>query len=145
MGVYTELVLKLDFRRDIPEDVDRMLAYLFNGYDRPPELALLPHPFFELPRWHMIGNCASFYHVPFALSKYDEGYLFSRSDLKNYSGEIEFFLNWIFPYVDMEFGECAGWVWHEEQICPTLFFVGENSFEFRPIADMNCIMENPKE
>lgn len=131
MGMYTELVFKAEIRGDIPDEVEAILDYLFNrGQDESKPTALPNHEFFSLPRWSLIGSCSSFYHTPFALSKYATGfvkegkggYVFSRSDLKNYGGEIEAFLAWINPYIEEEVGHCIGWSWYEEEEKPTLVF-----------------------
>ena len=128
MGMYTELVFKAEIREDVPDDVHSILKHLFSGGDKPD---ILPnHPFFEASRWGQIGNSSSFYHTPFALSAYSNpnqpesngGYIFSRSDLKNYSGEIGLFLEWVDPYIDEFAGQCIGWVWYEEDPAPTLIF-----------------------
>jgi hypothetical protein len=144
MGTYTELVLKCDIKADIPDDVEQVLRHLFRTddhtdvHDTPAEHALPAHRFFKLPRWDCIGRGSSFYHTPFALSQYmqpnneqeggDEsktykgGYIFSRSDLKNYDDEIATFLDWLQPYIEEERGMCIGWTWHENEITPTLIF-----------------------
>ena len=129
MGMYTEWVLKCEVRDDVPADVRAVLNFLFNGADEPSRVPR--HAFFSCPRWRMIGSCSSFYHTPFALSKYSDGleddgsrggYIFSRSDLKNYDEEIEQFLDWLMPYLDHETGACIGWTWYEEHEQPTLLF-----------------------
>ena len=131
MGMYTELVLKCEIKENVPENVHNILSYLFNqadGFDNPPPQP--DHAFFLCERWRMLGQCSSFYHVPFALSKYSTGfsdgraggYIFSRSDLKNYDNEIKHFIDWLTPYIDQEDGECIGWSWYEEDDRPTLLF-----------------------
>lgn len=120
MGMYTELVLKAEVKDDAPESVKAILGFLFNGEDRPtvtPE-----HPFFSCERWSMIGRCSSYYHVPWNASAYREAYIFSRSDLKNYEGEIEKFLDWVRPYFVQESDQCIGWSWYEESESPTLIY-----------------------
>lgn len=129
MGMYTELVLKCQIKDEAPSQVKEVLKYLFKGGE---ELKTLPdHKFFKCPRWNGIGQCSSFYHHPKALSDYwtghgnnDDrgGYLFSRSDLKNYDQEIENFLDWLMPYIDEYEGQCIGWQWYEEDDEPTLLY-----------------------
>lgn len=129
MGMYTELVFKAEIRTDIPDGVHAVLRHLFSGGPRP-DTDLPDHPFFECSRWAAIGSCSSYYHIPFSLSRYEDpnhpgrkgGYIFSRSDLKNYSDEIGQFLHWIDPYIDEEPGHCIGWEWYEEEDQPTLIF-----------------------
>lgn len=123
MGMYTELVIKANIVSDIPSDVDGILNYLFNDGVMPTELP--EHRFFQTPRWDFIGRASSYYHVPQAISYYNKGYLFSRSDLKNYSSEIDLFIDWIKPYIDYSGGDCIGWKWYEESQTPTLIILGD--------------------
>lgn len=127
MGMYTELLLKCKVKSDIPEEVKYILDYLFNNGDTPP---ILPeHSFFKCTRWEHIGNSCSYYHIPWESSMYKEGYIFSRSDLKNYDNEINLFLNWINPYIDSFDGDCIGYKWYEEDTKPTLLYFTNNNSE----------------
>jgi hypothetical protein len=124
--MYTELVLKCRIKKNVPEDVMNILAYLFDRKSEVEKPRGLPkHALFETPRWWGIGGCSSYYHHPEAMSSLYRGlgtYLFSRSDLKNYDNEIALFLGWLRPYLDHEKGECIGWEWYEEDEKPTLIF-----------------------
>lgn len=131
MGMYTELVLKCQIKDDAPSEVKEVLKHLFKESGKADVLQLPDHKFFKCPRWDLIGQCSSFYHHPKALSDYwtghgnDDnrgGYLFSRSDLKNYDREIENFLDWLMPYIDEYEGQCIGWQWYEEDDEPTLLY-----------------------
>ena len=68
----------------------------------------------------MIGSCCSFYHFParvglvYEPEHLDEIYIFNRSDLKNYDGEIAAFLDWVMPYIDEPEGTWIGHVFYEE-------------------------------
>ena len=127
MGMYTELVLKCQIKEDAPADVKSVIAHMFCGDDAPEKLP--DHPFFGLTRWNFIGSCSSFYHHPEVVNScskfyYTESqYIFSRSDIKNYDGEIESFIDWLKPYVDAPEGQCIGWSWHEEEQQPTLIII----------------------
>lgn len=118
MGEYTELLLKCRIKENISEDVNHILNYLFNDDNHPDKLP--DHGFFKCERWYMIGRCCSYYHIPSSFSKFDERYLFSRSDLKNYDQEIYKFLDWVDPYIDEDINQCIGWVWQEQEDNPTL-------------------------
>lgn len=119
MGMYTELVLKCEVVDDLPESVKAVLEFLFNGGKEPAEIPA--HDFFKCGRWRMIGKCSSYYHTPFALSRFSDGHIFSRSDLKNYDNEIEKFLAWVRPYLDVsEWQDVIGWTWYEKAEEPTL-------------------------
>jgi hypothetical protein len=124
MGMYTELVLKAKLLDGTPPEVVAVFEHLFNGGDLP---AVLPdHEFFKCGRWSCIGSCKSFGHIPFSISRMStEGasgtcYIFSRSDLKNYDGEIDKFLGWAKPYLRPATGNVLGWKWCEEADRPTL-------------------------
>lgn len=124
MGMYTELVIKCKVKKQLPVEVKNIINYLFNSTGdilNPPD-CLPQHKFFTLERWHWVGKGSSVYHIPFSLSKYEENYLFSRSDLKNYCGEIEEFLDWFNQYIDEPEDTCIGWTWYEEVDKPTLIF-----------------------
>lgn len=127
MGMYTELVLKCRIVDRVPDAVEEVLQHMFNGK----EMARAWPAELSADRMPCIGSCSSFYHTPFALSKYSNegtnpsgkgGYIFSRSDLKNYGGEIEQFLDWLRPYMEDDPGSCIGWQWYEEDEVPTLIF-----------------------
>lgn len=127
MGMYTELVLKCQIKEDAPTDVKSVIAHMFCGDDAPEKLP--DHPFFGLTRWNFIGSCSSFYHHPEVVNscpKFDytnSQYIFSRSDIKDYDGEIESFIDWLKPYVDAPEGQCIGWSWYEEEQQPTLIII----------------------
>ncbi len=120
MGMYTELILKTGVRKDIPEIVDKILKFLFSDDDLEKPTELPDHPFFRKNCWECIGRSNSYYHTPRCLNYYQDGYLFSRSDLKNYEGEIESFLDWIDEYLSTYEGKVIGWSWYEEYDFPTL-------------------------
>lgn len=119
MGMYTELILKCQLKRDLPSSVKNVINGLVEGWEEienPPE-----HEFFKCERWQRLFSMNSFYHHPESFADYQQGYLFVRSDLKNYDGEIEKFIEWIKPYVDFADGKtCIGWKWYEEDEKPTL-------------------------
>lgn len=122
MGMYTELVLKVDLVDNLPSNVIETLSFLFNGGEYEPPY-LPDHPFFSKERWKRIGSCSSYGHVPWSSSKYAEGHIFSRSDIRNYDGEIQSFLDWLAPYLCEGMYSCIGWVWYEEEQAPTLIFL----------------------
>ena len=128
MGMHTELLLKCEIYEDINDNTHDGLCYLFNDAKKPDKLP--DHEFFKRERWHQIGSMSSFYHVPFSSSKYRNalsegkkgGHIFSRSDLKDYHGEIECFIDWVMPYIKEYAGHCIGWTWYEQENSPTLIY-----------------------
>ena len=130
MGMYTEIVIKADVFPSISEKVKNILEYMFNRPDIvEPPTDLPDHPFFQTDRWFMIGSCNSFYHIPWTDSKYAHDSLFSRSDIKNYGGEIELFWDWIRPYLNHLPEQCIGYQWYEEYDKPKLIYMGEEDHD----------------
>lgn len=121
MGMYTELVLKCTLKQSIDQKDINVLHWLFNDGDKP---EILPnHEFFNKPRFDFIGNSSSCYHIPNVLNYFDGFYLFTRTDLKNYDCEIESFIDWLKPLLDVTQGECIGYTWYESDIKPELIIV----------------------
>lgn len=124
MGMYTELYLSCGLKRDIPDEVLKILKYLFDPKCSELVSSFPDHMFFKCARWEAIGRSSSYYFVPMPTSNlYFDGrdrYLTTRSDLKNYSGEISNFLDWIMPYIDACEGDHLGHYRYEEDAAPTL-------------------------
>jgi hypothetical protein len=120
MGSYTELVLKARVKSIIPDNVEAILNFMFNDAGEPAPETWPDHQFFKCDRWQALGRSNSYYHVPWTNSRYADGYIFSRSDLKNYDDEISHFINWLTQYLDDEPGNCIGWSWYENEHQPTL-------------------------
>lgn len=121
MGMHTELVLKCDLKQSIDQTDLNVLHWLFNDGDKPETLP--NHEFFNKSRCDFIGNSSSYYHIPNVLNYFDGCYLFTRTDLKNYDGEIESFVEWLKPLLDVNQGDCIGWVWYERDPKPELIIV----------------------
>lgn len=131
MGMYTELYLCCNIKKDLPREALEVLRYLF---DRGPEPKLLPsHPYFVTERWSHIGNSSSYFFVPrfvqdFKQNSIEDGYcLITRCDLKNYKREIEHFLEWLHPYIDAAPEAHLGHIRYEEDSKPTLLHYDKNS------------------
>lgn len=129
MGMYTELYIACRIKGDVPVEVIDVLNYMFGGGDTPKNIP--EHDFFECDRWGCIGTGASYYFVPESLSCFrrdslGDGYtLISRSDLKNYDGEIAKFIDWVKPYIEGGSYDHIGHYRYEEHDKPTLLFLGE--------------------
>ena len=122
MGMYTEICLRVCLKEDTPVGVIEIIRKLVAGestYNHP------DHPFFLTPRNDFMMRCSSFYHIPFATMRLDKSgygtdyyYLHGRSDLKNYSNEIELFFDWIYPYCEEGM---IGYSLYEEDIAPHVY------------------------
>lgn len=131
--MYTEIIFKAYLRINLPREVEDVLLYLTCEDAKSKYLTLfddpnkpnIDHPFFLSPRWNLISRCSSAYHIPTTFKFYEPPYIFFRADFKCYDNEIDLFIDWISPYLNMDDGECLGWKWHEECEKPTLLIKGE--------------------
>jgi len=129
MGMYTELVLNVEVRKDAGQDVlDCLYNMVNNGEQAKPPAKDEENALFKTDRWRFMLKTGSFYFTPFSTSAYRElqgnFYLSIRTDLKNYSGEIEKFLEWLVQYVDGYEGDFMGYKRYEERDDPTLLYIG---------------------
>ena len=100
MGMYTELIFGARLKSNTPKLVIDTLKYMLGEIEMPNDFP------FSNERINYLFNCSSYYFgVNRSVSKmwFDEiakQYSIStRSNIKNYEGEIEEFLTWIKPYV----------------------------------------------
>lgn len=138
MGMYTEVVVKIDFTREqIGSNNFDILDYMFNpqttliteNYKPNSSIVIPDHEFFKCHRWDSIGNSNSFYHHPNRVNSwyfpdYEDGnsiYLFARNDLKNYDGEVEKFFDWLNTLPIMHKGDFIGYSLYEELDTPTIY------------------------
>lgn len=124
MGMYTELYFRAGLKEDTPNCVISVLKDMCKG-------KAITAPFGE-GRCRYLFNISSHYHFPFAVAKMKyldyvgRWYLFVRSDIKNYEGEIEAFLSWVKPYLDCEEGDYVGHIFYEEWTKPRNLFFGQS-------------------
>lgn len=147
MGMYTEIYITAPVRADAPAEVIAALRSMFDpdwgDFDAP----AIEHPFFNAPRRRRIGSCSSYCFVPYATSRmhYSEiskqWYVTSRSDLKNYDGEIEHFFDWVTPYLDVTVGLFFGYSRYEEHLAPTLYFMGANGKPVPLVTETPAVKE----
>lgn len=78
-------------------------------------------------------TCSSYYFVPASMSlfQYDnigQNWSFiSRSDFKNYDGEVDKFVDWLRPYLDCGSDEMIGYHRYEEFREPTIIYSTEST------------------
>lgn len=128
MGMYTELVLGVDLKKDTPQNIIDALRYMLGEIDAEP--ALPAHDLFDTERWRFMLRCSSYYFAGPTISKLardemtKEWMLAVRTNLKNYDGEIEKFCDWLRPHIsDPDAGEFMGYSRYEEAEHPTLLYV----------------------
>jgi len=138
MGMYTELILGIEFSKDTPEYITEAFDYLINK-DDDAEISDDAQIFIEEYQVSMmIFGCSYYFAVSnpnyaFWKDKYDKTWhLSSRANLKN-GGRIEKFLNFIKDYVADGSGprHLFAYVQYEESEFPTLWFP-EGKCEYSP-------------
>lgn len=129
MGMYTELVLQIQFKEDVPKSVLDTIRYMIGETSTPPA-----KPPFEAERWDFMLRCSSYYHFPLnvnVLERVGPWVLFSRSDFKNYDNEVKKFCEWIAPYAETSEYRHHGYYLYEEDEMPTFIRFTENGVEYR--------------
>ena len=127
MGMYTELIFGASLIKDTPDQVINALKYMIGDIKEKPEDFPLPE-----------GRCAwlfrggSYYfgvNEPVSKMWYDDNSnnwrISTRSNIKNYDGEIETFLEWIKPFIHQGSGyrDMYAIVTYEEAESPTIYFL----------------------
>lgn len=148
MGMYTLLSLGVEFKKDTPKEIIETIQFMVDGNadELSPGLA---HPLFMCDRWGFMLRCDSYYfdwQTKWTVTKdylygIDEPmiYLTGNSNLKNYDGEIDNFLNWIAPYLKTE--GFLGFKQYEEQQYPTLIFLDNQELTFFDTENAARLME----
>jgi len=108
MGHYTEMVLVVELKDDLPSKVLKALEWLKDP-DKLDDTPLIDHPFWKKPR------AINFRMV----DKHDFSHLeIFHANLKDYENEIQEFLAWIVPYCKLEDHQVVGFTKYEEQDFP---------------------------
>lgn len=124
MGMYTEVYVNVDLKKETPEDVLQVLKAICGELDpETEEKVLANYP----DRWCMLfSNCS--YYTPSTYCKFlrfdefsKQWSLLGKGDIKNYGQEIEAFFEWIMPWVDASEGDFIGYSRYEESQSPRLF------------------------
>lgn len=127
MGMYTELHFNTRIIENCPEDIVAVLKFMVGEGPKP---KILPqHALFgDQTRWSYMLVSDSYYFamLPGTMFEFDDipnqYFLSVRTNLKNYDNEIQLFLDWIDPYLDMQPGDFLGFYRYEETETPTLIY-----------------------
>ena len=144
MGMYTELHLNVELRRDTPAEVLDVLRYMLREIPVEERPETPDHPFFETGRWFVLFTMDSYYFKADTHStlRWDETaeahFLGVRCNLKNYDQEIQHFIDWITPYVEAEEGDFLGFYRYEETEIPTLIHYGKVPERLDAELDRRC-------
>ena len=130
MGNYTEFCLGFELKTDLPMEISQVLEYMALR-DAPIPETIPNHEFFETDRWGwMLQSGGSYYFSSKPVLKfiYDDisksYYLTVWTNIKNYTNEIELFLEWIKDYVDVrQSPHYLGFTRYESCTHPTLIYL----------------------
>jgi hypothetical protein len=128
MGMYTEIYINVDLKKDTPDDVIGVLKALCRILpDQECDEVIADYP----SRWiHLFSNMS--YYTPNtychsltfdAIS--NQWSLLGKGDIKNYGNEIEEFFEWIMPWIEGSVGDFIGYQRYEEDQLPTLHTLKE--------------------
>lgn len=128
MGMYTELIFGAKLKKETPNEVIQALKYMLDEIEKPND--------FPLPngRCEWLFQGSSYYfgvNAPVNKMWFDDicgqWQLSTRSNIKNYNGEIEEFLEWIKPYIESGSGcrDMYAIVTYEESAEPTIYYLHE--------------------
>lgn len=131
MGMYTQIYVKATFKENLSDNVVNIIKYMLNMDDvKLEDLDLPNHPLFKTDGWEWMLQSSSFYHIPFAVNRFEYNeisknyYLIAVADFKNYDGEIGKFFDWIKQYLEQDYYKTfMGYSLYEEDYEPTLYYV----------------------
>lgn len=122
MGMYTEFFFRAEMKKDAPQAVIEFLNGWFNEGE---ELTPPDHEFFQRARWDSLLRGSSAYFPTLPNSSFTNVWghweLGIHTSLKNYGAEIDYFLDWIRPYIDVYKGDFLGYSLYEESDQPILY------------------------
>lgn len=116
MGMYTELILGAELKRETPiEVIERINAYISGDTED-------TSPLIGASCYFAVNNS----HCNFYLDHISNTWrISSRSNIRNYKGEIQSFLEWLKPYILSGSGnrEFYAIVTYEECDEPTIYYL----------------------
>lgn len=125
--MYTELIFGADLKQHTPERIIEALRYMIGDIEEKPKEFPFPDG-----RWKWLFRSSSYYfgvnEPVIKMWKDDIGMnwvLSIRSNIKNYGGEIEAFLDWIKPHIDDGSGcrDMYAIVTYEEADSPDIYYL----------------------
>ena len=137
MGMYTELVVQFEIKKDAPTWVDRTLRSMAGIEDPAGEYnpQWKDHPLFETDRWSWMLNSGGAVYMWGRGSVVDQYGRWSVAiSLKNYGDEIGKFLDWVAPHIRHYGRDFLGFKRYEENEDPTLIYIGaEGDIEYMDV------------
>ena len=125
MGMYTELQINCRLKRE--DDLIRFLLGQKDDIENAPEWA----------RCGMFNGFSAYFDYEskseMVTNGYDETYLNTRFNIKNYRGQLESFIEYLHPLIEAYKGDFIGFMRYEEEEYPTLLMYGESKIVFKEV------------
>ena len=123
MASYTEIYVNVDLKEEIPAEIIETLRQICNG---------IAPPGFPIRTGCLFGNNS--YYTPRTSVRHltydhnsEQWSFLGKGDTRNNNNEIQYFFNWIMPWVEGSPGDFVGYHRYEESQSPTLVFIPEPS------------------
>jgi len=124
--MFTELIFGAELKKDTPKEIIDCLEYMIGENENEPK----NFPFYGWTRY-MLRNGSYYFAINRPVSKmwFDKitqsYHISTRSNFKNYDGNVEEFLEWIKPYIDSGSGsnDMYAIVTYEEQEVPDIYYL----------------------
>lgn len=132
MGMYTEMIFGAKLKGSTPKNIIDIIQSLVDGKES--EIKDKPsHPFFQTERQWLLTSGGSYYIAGVMSPQFqkdemtNQWSLFARTNIKNYRGEIEKFIDWIKPYCEQGSGanDMIAVVIYEEEKTPTIYYLND--------------------
>jgi hypothetical protein len=124
MGMYTELIFGAELKKETPQGVIDTLRYMLGDIDKPKKLEFNPElsPFCVASYYFAVCNPVQKMWIDRIDSQW---HISTRSNIKNYNGEIEAFLDWIKPWILGGSGnrDMYAIVIYEDEEEPTIYYL----------------------
>lgn len=134
MGDYTKANLILPIKKDADRNTIGIISSLFCGDElsdlEEKNLIIPEHPFFEKGNRIWFPNSGGSYYFTGTVNsriRYDDLGTYAMvlhidTDFKNYGDEIDRFLDWVKPYLDIKGTAFLGYSQYEYSLNPTLYY-----------------------
>lgn len=147
MGMYTELNISIEFKKETPQYVIDAMDIMADKNEIVRHLpnAIIHEPLFRTDRWRWMLHSDSYYFSgsQSLIWKFDKiadaWFLTVRSNLKNYCNEIELFLKFIAPWI-AESEYFIGYMRYEVFEHPTLLYARNGAIITRQVAEYEGVL-----
>ena len=136
MYIYTKFYLNATLKGDTPQNVIDILKYMVGDGPRP-KVTRPKHSFFATARWHGILFYFESKKMKQSSLVYEDimcWHLYVNANVRNYSQQIERFIDWLQPYISEPEGAFLGFYKSDGEDDPTLIYnlpdIEGNTYDF---------------